>query len=564
MRVVIASDHGGVDTREFIRDALNARGIEVEDLGCHDTTSVDYPDYANEAAFRILSKAVDQGILICTTGIGMSMAANKFPGIRAALCMSPGMAAKARSHNDANVLVLSGGLVSKEENVDILDEWLKSEFSHGERHERRIRKLSDNALDAAATARVHDLDPDIGDAIHEEEERQRSTLIMIASENYVSRSVRDAQASVMTNKYAEGYPGKRWYDGCDYVDKAERLAVDRAKELFGAEHVNVQPHCGSSANMAVYFSLLKPGETILAMRLSHGGHLTHGHEANFSGRLFNIVTYGVKRGAETIDYEEAAEVADRHKPGLIVAGASAYPRIIDFERLREIADAVGACLMVDIAHIAGLVVGGCHPSPVPYAEFVTSTTHKTLRGPRGGIILCRKQFAADIDKQVFPGIQGGPLMHTIAAKAVCFNEAMQPEFKAYAEQIVRNAKALAEGIQAGGLRLVSGGTDNHLMLVDVSSLGITGKDASSALKKAGIIANKNVIPFDTNSPFVTSGVRFGTPAVTTRGMGEAEMVLIADMILAVLRNVGDDGTIKRTRQRVEDLASQFPVGRHGG
>lgn len=400
-------------------------------------------------------------------------------------------------------------------------------------------------------------DPIIAEAIEKEIERQTYTLELIASENFVSRAVMEAQGSVMTNKYAEGYPSKRWYNGCEYVDVAESIAIERAKSLFKAQHVNVQPHSGSQANMAVYFAMLKPGDTILAMDLSHGGHLTHGSKVNFSGIFYNIVSYGVRKDTEQLDYELIEKLAVEHKPKMILAGASAYPRFIDFARLRSVADKVGAYLMVDMAHIAGLVAAGVHPSPVPYSHFVTTTTHKTLRGPRAGMILCMEEFAKDIDKMVFPGIQGGPLMHVIAAKAVAFNEALQPEFKVYASQIVKNAKTLADCLQKSGIRIVSGGTDNHLMLVDVSGLKITGKDASSALEKAGITVNKNMIPFDTQSPFQTSGIRIGTPALTTRGMKEPQMCKIADFIIRVLKDVNNESVISQVREEVKELCSQF-------
>ena len=406
---------------------------------------------------------------------------------------------------------------------------------------------------------MHRDDPEIGAAIDREADRQRHSLILIASENYSSLAVREAVGSILANKYAEGYPGRRWYMGCENVDAVERLAVDRARKLFGAEHANVQPHSGSGANMAVYFSVLKPGDRILAMNLSHGGHLTHGSPANFSGNLFAFSSYGVRRPDEQIDYELAARLAQEKKPRLIVAGASSYPRIIDFPRLREIADAVGAMLMVDMAHIAGLVAGGCHPSPVPYCEFVTGTTHKTLRGPRGGLILCRQPFAEALDRQVFPGLQGGPEMHTIAGKAVCFHEAMQPEFKDYQRQIVRNAATLARELAQRGFRLVSGGTDNHLLLVDLTAMCITGKDAAAALQDAGIVVNKNVIPFETRSPFLTSGIRLGTPAVTTRGMKEPEMIRIAGMVAEVLGHLGNPSVIVEVRKQAQALASAFPV-----
>jgi len=389
--------------------------------------------------------------------------------------------------------------------------------------------------------------------------RQQKTLDLIASENHVSRAVREAQGSVMTNKYAEGYPSKRWYNGCRHVDEIEALAIERAKRLFGAEHVNVQPHCGSAANMAVYFAALEPGDTILAMSLAHGGHLTHGSPVNFSGRLFNMVHYGVTRDTEVIDYGEVERLAREHKPKMIVAGASAYPRTLDFPRFREIADAVGALLMVDMAHIAGLVAAGVHPSPVPYSDFVTTTTHKTLRGPRSGMILCREAYAAAVDKQVFPGMQGGPQMHAVAAKAVCFLEALDPAYKEYAQQVIDNAALMAVRLQEAGFRIVSGGTDNHLMLVDLTSAGLTGKAAANALEEAGIVLNKNAIPFDTNSPFVTSGIRIGTPAITTRGMGAKEVEILSALIIRALKDHEDAAVLESVRLEVEVLADAFPA-----
>jgi glycine hydroxymethyltransferase len=405
-------------------------------------------------------------------------------------------------------------------------------------------------------------DPDVAQAIRLETERQEYNLELIASENFVSEAVMEAQGSVMTNKYAEGYPGKRYYGGCSQVDVVENLAIDRAKELFGADHVNVQPHSGSQANMAVYFSVLKPGDTVLGMDLSHGGHLTHGSPANFSGKLYNIVFYGVSRDTETIDYAEVERLALEHKPKMIVVGASAYPRIIDFAAFRKIADKVGAMIMVDMAHIAGLVAVGLHPNPVPHAEFVTTTTHKTLRGPRGGMILCRGEYAKSLNSTIFPGIQGGPLMHVIAAKAVALKEALTPEFKTYQEQIVKNAGALAAALVKHGFRLVSGGTDNHMMLVDLTATGLTGKVAEEALDKAGITVNKNTIPYETRSPFVTSGIRIGTPAATTHGLKEQEMELIAGFIADALKNTENEAELARIKARVHDLMKRFPLYSH--
>ncbi|MBU0629824.1 MAG: serine hydroxymethyltransferase [Candidatus Margulisbacteria bacterium] len=402
-------------------------------------------------------------------------------------------------------------------------------------------------------------DPEVASALDKEFDRQQTKLEMIASENFTSRAVMEACGSVMTNKYAEGYPGKRYYGGCQFVDQTETLAINRAKELFGAEHANVQPHSGSQANFAAYFALIKPGDTVMGLDLSHGGHLTHGSPVNVSGMYFHFVSYGVRKDNETIDFDALRAAAKEHKPKLIVTGATAYPRIIDFIKFREICDETGALLMVDIAHIAGLVAAGLHPSPVLMSEVVTSTTHKTLRGPRAGLILCKEGYAKAIDKAVFPGIQGGPLEHVIAGKAVCFKEALTPAFKTYQAQIVKNAKALADGLTKGGLRLVSGGTDNHLVLVDLRSFKVTGKVAELALDEVGITVNKNTIPFDPEKPFVTSGIRIGTPALTTRGMKEPEMALIADLICRTLKNPGDQKVKTEIENKVAELSKQFPL-----
>ena len=408
-------------------------------------------------------------------------------------------------------------------------------------------------------AAIEATDPAIAAAIHDEERRQFENIELIASENFTSRAVREAQGSALTNKYAEGYPGRRWYGGCEHVDVVESLAIERAKELFGAEHANVQPHSGSQANTAVYFASLAIGDRILTMDLAHGGHLTHGHKANFSGKLYDVVHYGVSRETERIDYDALAKLAQECRPKMITAGASAYPRLIDFERMRKIADSVGALLFVDMAHIAGLVAGGVHPTPVPHADFVTSTTHKSLRGPRSGVILCKAQYAKAIDAQVFPGVQGGPLMHVIAAKAICFHEALQPSFKQYAAQVVANAKALAARLSMLGYRIVSGGTENHVLLVDLRPAGLNGKQAQEALDLAGITVNKNAIPFDTESIMKSGGIRIGTPAMTTRGMKEEEMMEIADLIHAALQNVENAGELSRIQKRVHAFTSRFPL-----
>ena len=409
------------------------------------------------------------------------------------------------------------------------------------------------------TTKLKMQDAELFEAMQHELGRQRDNIELIASENFVSEAVMEAQGGVLTNKYAEGYPGRRYYGGCEFVDVAENLARDRAKELFGAEHANVQPHSGAQANMAVYFTVLEAGDTVLGMNLSHGGHLTHGSPVNFSGVQYNFVEYGVDKETEHIDYDVVAALAKEHKPKLIVAGASAYPRTIDFAKFREIADSVDAYLMVDMAHIAGLVAAGLHPNPVEHAHFVTTTTHKTLRGPRGGMILCREEFAKAIDKSIFPGIQGGPLMHVIAAKAVAFGEALQPEFKDYQRQVIANAQALAVGLEEEGLRIVSGGTDNHLLLVDLRGIDITGKAAEHALDAAGITVNKNTIPFDPASPFVTSGIRLGTAAMTTRGFKEADMKEVARLIGRVLKQHEDDAVIAEALQDVRSLTAKFPL-----
>jgi glycine hydroxymethyltransferase len=404
-----------------------------------------------------------------------------------------------------------------------------------------------------------EVDADIADALRMETARQNDTLELIASENHVSKAVLTAMGSVFTNKYAEGYPGKRYYGGCGPTDIVENIAIERAKKLFGAEHANVQPHAGSQANMAVYFTVLKPGDTIMGMDLSHGGHLTHGHPLSYSGRDFNVVAYHVRKEDELIDYDEMERLAMEHKPRLVICGASAYSRVIDFKRIREICDKSGSLMMADIAHIAGLVVAGLHPSPVPYADFVTTTTHKTLRGPRAGLILCKEKYAKDLDRSVFPGVQGGPLVHIIAAKAVSFLEAMQPEFREYQAQIIRNAKALAQAVADEGFRIVSGGTDNHVFMTDVFSKGITGKDGQNWLEAANITVNKNTIPFDTQKPMVASGLRIGTPAVTTRGLREPDMKTIAKLIARVLDAKADPDVVAGVKREVKELCDRYPI-----
>jgi glycine hydroxymethyltransferase len=555
--VWIASDHGGFQLKEYLKAHLDKKGVELKDLGTDSSVSADYPDFAQAVAKGVAEGKARFGVLVCTTGVGMSISANKIPGIRAALVFNEAMAALARQHNDANVLCLGAKVTPAEQALKIVETFLASTFEGG-RHERRVKKM-ETTQNIPASLKLSSVDPEIAEVIFLERQRQQENIELIASENFTSPAVMEAQGSVLTNKYAEGYPKKRWYGGCENVDVVEQLAIDRAKRLFGAEHANVQPHSGSGANMAVYFAFLKPGDKMLTMDLSHGGHLTHGNKANFSGKFFEIVHYGVRRDDERIDYDQLAQMAREHKPKMITVGASAYPRIIDFERMGRIAREVGAYLLADIAHIAGLVAAGLHPSPIEHADFVTTTTHKTLRGPRGGLILCKEKYAKEIDSQAFPGIQGGPLMHVIAAKAVCFQEALQSEFRIYQQQIVRNARALAEGMQRNNFRLVSGGTENHLMLVDVGQRGLTGKESQIALDEAGITTNKNTIPFETRSPFQASGVRLGTPAVTTRGMKEAEMAAIADMISEVLLDIKNLDGARKVRQRVRELTARFPL-----
>jgi len=554
--VALGADHGGFELKETLKKYLAARGESFIDFGTHSKEPTDYPDYAQQVAEAVSAHKAEYGLLVCTTGIGMSITANKTPGIRAAMVSEPPAADLARRHNDANVLCLSGKFTPPEEAKRILDVFLDTQFEGG-RHERRVNKMEPKMI--RPEYRLRNVDAAIADAVEHERLRQQENIELIASENFTSPAVMEAQGSVLTNKYAEGYPRKRWYGGCENVDTVEQLAMDRAKKLFGAEHANVQPHSGSGANMAVYFAFLKPGDKMLTMDLSHGGHLTHGNKANFSGKFFEIVHYGVHKEDERIDYDQLARMAREHKPRMITVGASAYPRSIDFKRMGEIAREVGALLLADIAHIAGLVAAGIHPSPMEHADFVTTTTHKTLRGPRGGLILCREKYAKEIDSQVFPGIQGGPLMHVIAAKAVCFHEALQPPFKNYQEQIVRNACALADSMKRNGFRLISGGTDNHLMLVDVGARNLTGKDCQIALDDAGITVNKNTIPFETRSPFQASGIRLGTPAITTRGMKEVEMAAVADMISEVLMDIKNLDAIAQVRQRVRELTVKFPL-----
>ncbi|MGD7653724.1 MAG: serine hydroxymethyltransferase [Verrucomicrobiales bacterium] len=549
-RIAIGTDHGALDLKNALVDHLKSLGHEVMDFGANSKDSVDYPDFANVVSRNVGDGTYDFGVLCCTTGVGMSIAANRHHDVRAAHVRTVEEAEIVRRHNDANVLCLGGKYTDGATGVAMMDVFLNTGFDGG-RHAPRVCK--------ASGSRIQVTDPEVYAAIEAEGKRQRNNIELIASENFASPAVMEAQGSLLTNKYAEGYPGRRWYGGCENVDVVETLAIERAKEIFGAEHANVQPHSGSQANTAVYFSVLKPGDKILTMDLAHGGHLTHGHKANFSGRFYDVTHYGVSKDDEHIDYDELEKMAREVKPALMTVGASAYPRVIDFERMGKLCREIGAYLFVDMAHIAGLVAAGVHPSPVPHADFVTSTTHKSLRGPRGGLILCKEEFAKKIDSQVFPGIQGGPLMHVIAAKAVCFGEALKPGFKDYQQQIVKNAQAMAARLAQHGFRIVSGGTDNHLMLVDLRPKGLNGAEASHALDEAGITVNKNGIPFDTGSPMKPSGIRIGTPAVTTRGMKEADVEKVADFIHEALSAHTDEGKLHELRDRVYAFNRDFPL-----
>ena len=529
----IASDHGGFELKKQIAAFLAETGFTPVDFGPFELDPAD--DYP----------------------VGMGIDANRFHNVRAVVAYSAKVAKASREHNVSNVLVIPADYLDFEAIKEIILTWVSTPFSNDRRHINRLEKLERQSYDDIAA--VRSADPEIAAWIDKEAERQNDGIELIASENFTSTAIRAAQGSVLTNKYAEGYPGRRYYGGCEFVDEVEKIAIKRACELFGAEAANVQPHAGSQANMAVYFALLNPGDTVLAMSLDHGGHLTHGHPMNFSGKLFNIVPYGVSPETETIDYDEVERLAMECKPRMILAGASAYPRVIDFARLRQIADKANAYLFVDMAHIAGLVAAGVHPSPVPYCDVVTTTTHKTLRGPRSGLILCKEKYIKAINSKVFPGLQGGPLMHVIAAKAICFKEAMTPEFKAYQQQLVKNAAVLAQALKDKGFRIVSGGTDNHLMLVDLRPKHATGKEVQIACDKARITLNKNMIPFDPEKPMITSGVRIGTPAVTTRGMKEAEMLRIADFIDRAVAAKDDDAALAKIAEEVRAFTKAFPL-----
>jgi glycine hydroxymethyltransferase len=554
--IYLASDHRGYALKQALRGRLEAAGHDVCDLGPGGAEPVDYPDFAAPAARAVSNGEASRAILICGTGLGVMYTANRFPRVRAALVHDVETAAKSREHNDANVLALAGDSTDPATAWAIVETWLATPFAGG-RHSRRVAAI--DTLTRGAADSLDETDPAIADVLRREAQRQATHLELIASENLVSEAVLEAIGSVPASKYAEGYPGQRDEGDCDVVDEAEKLAIERARELFGADHANVQPHSGSQANQCIYRAVLEVGDTILAMNLDGGGDLTHGSAGSFSGKLYHIVTYGVSREDERIDYDEVRRLALEHRPRLIQCGAYFYSRIIDFDRFREIADEVGALLFADIAHIAGLVATGVHPSPVGSAQLIGSTTHQTLRGPRGGMILCDAPFARKVDDAVFPGTQGGPLIHVIAAKAVAFKEALEPGFRSYCEKVVANARVLAQSLQEQGIGIVSGGTDNHLFLASLAGRELTGKDAQLALGRAGISVSRNAVPFDPRKPGVTSGIRIGTPAVTTRAMGEAEMLQIAGYVARVLEKPEDEETLAAVRREVEALCGRFPL-----
>ncbi len=554
MKIAIGADHGGFELKARLMAAFR----DCQDMGCFDPEACDYPDYAEEVAMAVAKGDADFGVLLCRTGIGMSMAANRFHTVRAALCRTVKDAETARRHNGANVLCIGADVTDEKTARDMLAAFVSTSADDAPRHVIRRRKV-ERAKRLADFSLLASEDLEVWQAIKDQVVQEDTEINLIASENTSSRAVRLAAGSVLMNKYAEGYPGKRWYSGCLPVDAAEELARQRACQLFGAEHANVQPHCGSSANMAVYLATIKPGDTILSLSLDQGGHLSHGSPVNFSGKLYNIVPYTVDRQTERLDYDALERQAMEVRPKILLSGASAYPRAIDFRRIREICDKCGAIMMVDMAHIAGLVAGGAHESPVPYADFVTSTTHKTLRGPRGGLVLCKEKYAKALDSAVFPGMQGGPLENIIAAKAICFREWMKPEMKDYAAQIVKNCKAMCQAVQSRGFRIVSGGTDNHLFLVDVKAKGMTGKEAAAALDAAGIVVNKNTIPYDTESPFRTSGIRVGTASITTRGMKEAESATIGGWIADILSDISNTSLQQKIKAEAAKLVAGFPV-----
>jgi RpiB/LacA/LacB family sugar-phosphate isomerase len=555
----LAGDSSGRILLSEATDVLRREGCVSVTLAGGE--GVEFPEIAKVAAEAIAQGRIQGAILVGRTGMGLCMAANRFAKVRAVVVDSPESARLARERYHANVLCLGADEMGASDARACVQAWISTSFT-GARYEKQVSRLESLGGGRQGEPVGPDLartDVRIAEAIRKEHRRQTENIELIASENFTSPAVMQAQGSCLTNKYAEGYPGRRWYGGCEFVDDVEQAAIDRAKELFGAEHVNVQPHSGAQANTAVYFAFLKHGDKILTMDLAHGGHLTHGHPKNFSGMFYTVKHYGVDPQTERVDYDLLEKAAIEFQPKMITVGASAYSRLLDYARMREIADKVGALLFADMAHVSGLVAGGVHPNPVPYADFVTTTTHKGLRGPRGGIIMCKAKYAKEIDSMVFPGVQGGPLMHVIAGKAICFLEALKPEFKVYQAQVVRNARALAEGLKKHGYKIVSGGTDNHLMLVDLRPSGMDGKAAQEALDAAGITVNKNSIPFDTASPMKPSGIRLGTPAMTTRGMKESEMFDIANLIHQALQKRNDPVALENIRSEVRRLTVLFPL-----
>ncbi len=556
-KIAITSDHAGFILKEKIKFELEKIGYGILDLGTNNEDSVDYPDYGKAIANKIICGDVNKGIAVCGSGIGISISANRYKGIRAALCHNKSSAIQARKHNDANIIALGARNTEYITAKECVEAFLNTDFE-GERHTLRINKIDNETL----TQNDNELD----EAIKNELSRQQNTIELIASENFTSKSIMNYQGSVLTNKYAEGYPGKRYYGGCEYVDVVENLAIQRLKKLFSCKWANVQPNSGSQANQAVFLALLSPNDKILGMSLSAGGHLTHGASPNQSGKYYEAIHYGVRKSDGIIDYEQVAELANSHKPKLIIAGASAYSAKIDFKKFREIADETGAYLLVDMAHYSGLIASGCYPNPLPYADVCTSTTHKTLRGPRGGIVLSNKEEIGKlIDKAVFPGMQGGPLMHVIAAKAAAFKEALDPSFIEYSKQTLKNAKALCDKLKENNFKVVSGDTDCHMILLDLTNKNLTGKLTEETLDEAGITCNKNSVPFDKQSPFVTSGIRIGSAACTTRGFKEEEFIyigkLINDVIVALQteNEANIANTKKEVRKKVKQLCDNFPI-----
>ena len=555
--IAITADHAGFHLKEKIKIDLLNSGYKVLDLGTNSEESVDYPDFGKAIALKIMQGEVKKGIALCGTGIGISISANRFKGVRAALCSNALMAEKARKHNNANILAIGARLTDYEVVSECVDTFLKTSFE-GDRHINRIEKIETESTECG-------LDYELDSVVKNELERQQNNIELIASENFASKNVMKYQGSVLTNKYAEGYPGKRYYGGCEFVDVAENLAIYRLKKLFNCKWANVQPNSGSQANQAVFLGLLNPGDTILGMSLSAGGHLTHGAKPNQSGKYFNSVHYGVNKDDGKINYDEVRDLARKTKPKLIIAGASAYSSQIDFKLFREISDEVGSYLLVDMAHYSGLIASQVYPDPLPFADVCTSTTHKTLRGPRGGIILSNNEdIGKIIDKAVFPGLQGGPLMHVIAAKAAAFKEALSQDFHKYSLQTLKNAKVICQSLKEKGYEIVSGDTDCHMILVNLTNKNVTGKEAENALDQAGITCNKNSVPFDDKSPFITSGIRIGTAAGTTRGFREEEFIYIGELINNVISSLNKDEsfikeTCKNTREKVFNLCSRFPL-----